>query len=64
MATTTNKQRVLTQFFSLLKSCDPELEGRPVLEQFIYGVCREDATREQADLDSIGLMRARLGVIA
>lgn len=51
MATTTNKQRALTQFFSLLKNCEAaEQEARPVLEQFIYGVCREDATREQADL--------------
>jgi len=55
MATTINKQRVLTQFFSLLKSCevtDPgprEAGSRPVLEQFIYGVCRENATHEAAD---------------
>src|SRR5262245_30369103 len=50
MATTTNKHRVLTQFFNLLKNTEAEQEGRPVLEQFLYGVCRENATREQADL--------------
>src|SRR5262245_33435951 len=51
MATTINKQRVLTQFFSLLKNCEAaEPETRPVLEQFIYGICREDATCELADL--------------
>ena len=54
MATTINKQRLLTQLFTLLKdgceAAEPEPELRPVLEQFLYGVCREDATREQADL--------------
>jgi endonuclease-3 len=50
MATTTNKQRLLHQIFSAVpaepgSAADP----RPVLEQFIYGLCREDATPEQAD---------------
>jgi len=51
MATTTNKQRLLTQFFGLLKGQAEvaEQEPRPVLEQFIYGICREGTTREQAD---------------
>ncbi len=51
MATTTNKQRLLTQLFTALKkSCDAaEPEARPVLEQLLYGICREDASREQAD---------------
>src|SRR5437764_544493 len=51
MATTTNKQRLLTQLFSTLKkSCEvADPEARPVLEQLVYGICREDATREQAD---------------
>src|SRR5262249_60628586 len=55
MATTTNKHRVLTHFFALLKRCavaeadSGEAGPRPVLEQFLYGVCRENATREQAD---------------
>jgi endonuclease III len=56
MATTTNKQRLLSHFFGLLKRsviAEPdsrEAGTRPVLEQFLYGVCRENATREQADL--------------
>jgi endonuclease III len=51
MATTTNKQRLLTQFFSMLKGSYEVAaqDERPVLEQFIYGICRENATREQAD---------------
>jgi endonuclease-3 len=51
MPTATNKQRVLGQLFSALtKRYGPGAEdARPVLEQFIYGVCREGATRERAD---------------
>jgi endonuclease III len=51
MPTITNKQRLLTQLFTALKkSCPPaDGENRPVLEQFIYGLCREGATRAQAD---------------
>jgi endonuclease-3 len=50
MATTINKQRLLTQLFTTAKkSIEPDEEARPVLQQFIYGLCREDATREQAD---------------
>jgi endonuclease-3 len=51
MATTTNKQRLLTQLFTTYKKrYDPaEPEPRPVLEQFLYAICREDATRHQAD---------------
>lgn len=51
MATTINKQRVLNQFFTAIKKrYDPrEPEPMPVLEQFLYAVCREGATREQAD---------------
>ena len=51
MPTTTNKQRVLNQLFTVLKKryepADPE--ALPVLEQFLYAVCREGATREQAE---------------
>jgi endonuclease-3 len=51
MPTTTNKQRILTHFFTTLKrryhAGDPE--GRPVLEQLLYAVCREGTTRELAD---------------
>jgi endonuclease-3 len=50
MPTTTNKQRVLTQLFALKKRYDcVEPEPRPVLEQFLYALCREGATRAQAD---------------
>lgn len=50
MATTINKQRLLTQLFSTAKkTVEPDEEARPVLQQFIYGLCRESATREQAD---------------
>src|SRR5262245_12839991 len=51
MPTTTNKQRLLTQIFSALgKGGKPaEPEAQPVLEQFLYAVCREGVTREQAD---------------
>src|SRR5438105_10909088 len=51
MPTTTNKQRVLSQIFTTLKKrYEPgEHEPRPVLEQFLYAVCREGATRAQAD---------------
>jgi endonuclease-3 len=51
MPTTTNKQRLLTQIFTTLKKryepADPE--ERPVLEQFLYALCREGAARAQAD---------------
>ncbi len=51
MPTTTNKQRVINQILTTLKKrYDPaEPEPRPVLEQFLYAVCREGATRKQAD---------------
>jgi endonuclease III len=51
MSTTTNKQRVVTQIFSGLgkKNKHPAAESRPVLEQFIYALCREGVTRERAD---------------
>jgi len=50
MATTINKQRLLNQLFSAArKTLDSEVEPRPVLDQVIYGLCREAATPEQAD---------------
>ena len=50
MATTINKQRLLNHLLAAAKkTVDVEEETRPVLQQFIYGLCREDATREQAD---------------
>ena len=57
MPTTTNKQRLLNQIFAQLprpgkggsdgKARLPE--SLPVLEQFLYAVCREGTTREEAD---------------
>src|SRR5438105_2507614 len=51
MPTTVNKHRVIAQMFTTLKKrYDPrEPEPRPVFEQFLYAICREGATREQAD---------------
>lgn len=51
MTTTINKQRVLHQLFSALKKHGEvtEPENRPVLEQLVYAICRENATREHAD---------------
>jgi endonuclease-3 len=51
MTVAVNKQRVVAQIFtSLKKRYEPsEPESRPVLEQFLYAICREGATREQAD---------------
>jgi endonuclease-3 len=50
MATITNKQRLLNCLFASFptEAGDAE-ELRPVFEQFIYGLCRENATAEQAD---------------
>jgi endonuclease-3 len=49
MATTINKQRALNLLFTLArKNAEPNTEERPVLEQFIYSLCREGATPEQA----------------
>jgi endonuclease-3 len=60
MATTLNKQRLLTQIFSSggksSKAAEPE--GRPVLEQFIYALCREGATRDLAD-QAFGALQER-----
>jgi endonuclease III len=51
MPTIINKQRLLTQLFTVLKKryqpADPE--PRSVLEQFLYAVCREGTTRATAD---------------
>jgi endonuclease-3 len=50
MATTINKQRLLNQLFAVAKkTIEADEEARPVLQQFVYGLCREGATREQAD---------------
>jgi endonuclease-3 len=50
MATTINKQRLLNGVLATApKHAGDGGEARPVLEQFIYAICREGATREQAD---------------
>jgi len=50
MATTINKQRLLNHVFTTAKkSVEVDEQARPVLQQFIFGLCRENATREQAD---------------
>ena len=51
MATTINKQRLLTHMFAALKKAyDPEEPvSRSVMEQFLYALCRENSTRERAD---------------
>jgi len=49
MATTINKQRVVTHLLEAFsKPTESEPDPLPVLEQFIYGLCREDSTPEQA----------------
>lgn len=52
MPTTTNKQRLLKQLLTALKKRydSREPEPKPVLEQFVYAICREGATRAQADV--------------
>jgi endonuclease-3 len=50
MPTLTNKQRVFNLLFSTeVKNKPADEEPRPVLEQFLYALCREGVTREQAD---------------
>lgn len=50
MATTINKQRLLNQLLTTArKAAGAEPEARPVLEQFIYAICRENASAAQAD---------------
>jgi endonuclease-3 len=51
MPTATNKQRLLGQVFTTLgkRYGTAGEDVRPVLEQFLYGICREGATRERAD---------------
>jgi endonuclease-3 len=52
MATmTTNKQRLLTQLFTTARKRYrlAEPEARPVLEQFLYAICREGTSRACAD---------------
>jgi endonuclease-3 len=48
MATTINKQRTLSHLLTAGPVADPPSESLPVLEQFIFGLCRENATAAQA----------------
>jgi endonuclease III len=47
--TTANKQRVLQQLTTGKSARSGEPVSRPVLEQFIYAICRDSVTRELAD---------------
>src|SRR5262245_62189857 len=51
MATTINKQKIVTQVLGVLAKgkAPPEQPARPVLEQFLYAICRECTTRDAAD---------------
>src|SRR6266498_5267466 len=51
MPTTISKQKIVTHLFtSLGKHAKAKpMEGRPVLEQFIYAILRENTTRDSAD---------------
>lgn len=52
MSTTMNKQKVVNQLFGALAKQSKgveDLPARPVLEQFIYAICREGTTRAHAD---------------
>ena len=52
MATTINKQKLVTQLLGTQTKASRAAQAlpiRPVLEQFIYAVLREDATRASAD---------------
>jgi len=57
MATTINKQKVFSQVFTALgkQTKAKPLESRPVLEQFVYAILRENATREAADQAFVSL---------
>jgi endonuclease-3 len=51
MPTATNKQKILDKVLTTFKKrYEPqEVEERPVLEQFLYAICREGSTRQAAD---------------
>src|SRR5262249_2549830 len=46
-----NKQKIVTQLLGVLAKgkAPPEQAARPVLEQFLYAICREGTTRDAAD---------------
>ena len=50
MATTVNKQKIVTVLFSKVKKVvSQEQQELPVMEQVIYPICREGSSKEQAD---------------
>src|SRR5258707_9753892 len=52
MATTINKQKLLTHLFNAARKAaeaPPDAEPRPVLQEFVYALCREGAGRDEAD---------------
>jgi endonuclease-3 len=49
MPATTNKQKVLNQLMGRVDKAADSPEEFPVLEQFAYAICREGATKQQAD---------------
>ncbi|MEY4612870.1 hypothetical protein EBX93_03305 [bacterium] len=50
MATTVNKQKIVTVLFSKVKKASSqEQQELPVMEQVIYSICREGSSKEQAD---------------
>jgi endonuclease-3 len=57
MPAITNKQRQLNQLFAAFKKGydAPDYGEMPVLEQFLYGICREATTRDLADRAFQGL---------
>ncbi|NBO93471.1 MAG: endonuclease [Planctomycetia bacterium] len=48
MPATMSKQQVLTQLLDAVESAPQPAIALPVLEQFLYGICREDSTPEMA----------------
>jgi endonuclease-3 len=50
MPATVNKQKLLTHLLALKSRYHPTVpEARPVMEQILFAICREDATCEQAE---------------
>jgi len=51
MPATTNKQRLLNGVFTNLKKrYDPgQRQAQPILEEFVYAICRDGTTRDHAD---------------
>ena len=63
MPATSNKQQLLNLVFTTLKKRSPQAEEpseqRTILEHLIYAICREETTREMADLAFQNLLPPR-----